>query len=102
MQKSQPHKLGYDTMLSDRQMQMHHASKEKDIIKPKEFASCNMASITRLTQFLELLRMSDIRIMGTSKIVMQQHNPVDVKPKSTNMIQPGDGFVPVEKVVKEI
>jgi hypothetical protein len=102
MQKSQPHKLGYDTMLSDRQMQMHHAPKEKDIIKPKEFASCNMASITRLTQFLELLRMSDIKIMGTSKIVMQQHNPVDVKPKSTNMIQPGDGFVPVEKVVNEI
>jgi len=49
---------------------MHHAPKEKDIMKPREFASCNVASITRLTQFLELLRMSDIKIMGTSKIVM--------------------------------
>ena len=58
-------------MLSDRTLQMHHASKDKDLIKPKEFGMCNMASITRLTQFLELLRMSDIKIMSGTKIVMQ-------------------------------
>jgi len=84
-------------MMNDRAMQMHHAPEKKDLVKPKEYGICNLTSITRLTQFLELLRLSDIKILNGNKIVMQQNNPVDVKPKSTNMIQPGDGFVPAEQ-----
>lgn len=97
MHKNQPLKLGYDVMISERAMQLHHATKEKELVKPKEYGTCSLTSISKLTQFLELLRLSDIKILGGNKIVMQQHNPVDVKPKSTNMIQPGDGFVPAEK-----
>lgn len=78
-------------------MQMHQAPEKKDLVKPKEYGTCNLTSITRLTQFLELLRLSNIKILNGNKIVMQQHNPVDVKPKSTNMIQPGDGFVAAEQ-----
>ena len=40
--------------------------------------------------------MSESRI-GINKLAVQQHNPVDVKPKSTNLIEPGEGFEPREE-----
>lgn len=69
--------------------------KEKEHIKPKEYALCNLGSVTAITQFLDLMRMSDARI-GLNQLRIQQHNPVDVKPKSTNLIEPGEGFEPRE------
>lgn len=68
--------------------------KEKE--KPKEFGVCNLQSIMRITQLLDLMRVSDVRL-AHNRISIQQHNPVDIKPKSTNLIEPGDGFIPIAK-----
>jgi hypothetical protein len=38
-------------------------------VKPKEFAVCSLAAITRITQFLDLMRLSDARV-GATKIAI--------------------------------
>ena len=87
--------MKHDQLMSDRIHQMHYAN-ERDQVQTREFAMCTMPSITKITQFLDLMRMSETKF-GGNKIIIQQHNPVDVKPKSTNLIEPGEGFEPMTK-----
>jgi hypothetical protein len=70
--------------------------KEKEFVKPKEFAVCNFSSILRITQLLDLMKASEVK-MSQTKLAIQQHKPVDIKPKSTNLIEPGEGFVSVHE-----
>ena len=64
--------------------------------RPKEYGLCSFASITKLTQLMDLMRMSEVK-HNSRKIAMQQHNPVDIKPKSTNLIEPGQAFAESSK-----
>lgn len=75
-------------------------TQQKDQVKPKEFAVSNLTSILKITQMLDLMKASEVR-MAPNKLAIQQHNPVDIKPKSTNLIEPGEGFVPVAKPIPE-
>lgn len=52
--------------------------------------------MTKITELLDLMRMCEIKLTP-NKIVMQQSNPVDIKPKSTNLIEPGQAFEQSDK-----